>query len=66
MSDPSPRPDGPGFDTRGVLRCEDGEGVRLLTFDRPQALNAFNQDLWLALVDGSTTPPPAPTSAAWS
>ena len=38
-------------DGRGVLRIEDGDGVRVLTFDRPDALNAFNQDLWLAITD---------------
>jgi enoyl-CoA hydratase/carnithine racemase len=40
------------FDTRGVLQVEDGDGVRLLTLDRPDALNAFNQQLWKALADG--------------
>ena len=48
----TPAAPSPGFDTRGVLRCHDADGVRLLTFDRPEALNAFNQALWLALVDG--------------
>ena len=38
-------------DGRGVLRVEDGDGVRVCTFDRPDALNAFNQSLWLALTD---------------
>lgn len=28
------------------LRIDDGDGVRLLTLNRPEALNAFNQDLW--------------------
>jgi enoyl-CoA hydratase/carnithine racemase len=39
------------YDTRGVLRVEDGEGVRRLTFDRPEVLNAFNQDLWYAAAE---------------
>lgn len=38
-------------DTRGVLRIEDADGVRLLTLNRPDALNAFNQDLWHATTD---------------
>lgn len=32
-----------------VLRVEDGDGVRVCTFTRTEALNAFNQDLWYAL-----------------
>lgn len=44
-------PASPGFDHRGVLRSEDGEGVRLITLARPDQLNAFNQALWLALRD---------------
>jgi enoyl-CoA hydratase/carnithine racemase len=39
------------YDTRGVLRVDDGEGVRLLTFDRSDVLNAFNQDLWYATAE---------------
>ncbi len=39
------------IDTRGVLKIDDGDGVRLLTFDRPDVMNAFNQDLWLAVTD---------------
>ncbi|MFM7067897.1 MAG: enoyl-CoA hydratase/isomerase family protein [Actinomycetes bacterium] len=31
-----------------VLRCDDADGVRVLTFQRPDALNAFNQTLWYA------------------
>lgn len=31
-----------------VLSVEDADGVRLMTFQRPDALNAFNQDLWYA------------------
>jgi enoyl-CoA hydratase/carnithine racemase len=40
-----------GPDPRGVLRIEDRERIRLLTFDRPQALNAFNDDLYDAVRD---------------
>lgn len=39
------------LDTRGVLRVTDGDGVRLLTLDRPDALNAFNQALWYATAE---------------
>lgn len=39
------------YDTRGVLQVEDGDGVRLLTLDRPDALNAFNQALWYATAE---------------
>jgi enoyl-CoA hydratase/carnithine racemase len=38
-------------DTRGVLRVEDGDGVRLVTLDRPAALNACNDDLYDAVTD---------------
>lgn len=38
-------------DAAAVLRVEDADGVRLCTFTRPDALNAFNQDLWYALAD---------------
>jgi enoyl-CoA hydratase/carnithine racemase len=31
-----------------VLRVSTNDGYRELTFDRPGALNAFNQDLWYA------------------
>lgn len=39
-------------DTRGVLRIEDADRVRLMTLDRPEALNAFDDDLYDALRDG--------------
>ena len=38
-------------DTRGVLQIADEDGVRLLTLDRPHALNAFNDDLYDAVRD---------------
>lgn len=41
----------PALDTRGVLQVDDADGVRLLTLDRPDALNAFNQALWYATAD---------------
>lgn len=34
-----------------VLLTSDSAGVRTLTFNRPEALNAFNQQLWYALGD---------------
>lgn len=34
-----------------LLETTDGDGVRLLTFNRPGALNAFNDELWDALRD---------------
>lgn len=39
------------FDTRAVLRVDDADRVRLLTFDRPDAKNAFNDALWDATRD---------------
>ena len=36
-------------DGRGVLAVEDHDGVRVLTLDRPDALNAFNDDLYDAV-----------------
>jgi enoyl-CoA hydratase/carnithine racemase len=42
----SPTPDG-----HGVLGIEDRERVRILTLDRPDALNAFNDDLYDAVRD---------------
>ena len=32
----------------GVLKVEDNSGVRLVTFDRPEALNAFTNELYAA------------------
>jgi enoyl-CoA hydratase/carnithine racemase len=40
-----------GPTTDGPLRVHDADGVRLCTFDRPEAMNAFNQELWYALTD---------------
>lgn len=34
-----------------VLLVDDDVGVRALTFNRPEALNAFNQELWYAAAD---------------
>jgi len=39
------------LDLSGVLRLEDRDRVRLLTLDRSQALNAFNDDLYDAVRD---------------
>ena len=39
------------LDTRGVLGVEDEEGVRVLTLDRPDRLNAFSDDLYDAVRD---------------
>ena len=38
--------DGPS--SNPVLLVDDADGVRTLTFNRPDALNAFNQELWYA------------------
>jgi len=35
----------------GVLEVADGDGVRVLTLNRPEALNAFNDELWDATRD---------------
>ncbi len=43
-----------------VLRIDDADGVRLCTLARPDALNAFNDELWDALrdaLDGARTDP---------
>lgn len=37
--------------TTDVVTIQDGDGIRLLTLNRPEALNAFNQALWLACRD---------------
>jgi enoyl-CoA hydratase/carnithine racemase len=34
-----------------IVLVEDADGVRLITFNRPSALNAFNQALWVAVKD---------------
>ena len=39
------------IDTRGVIEIDDTDGVRVVTLDRPEALNAFNQALWYATAD---------------
>lgn len=40
------------LNTRGVLRIEDEDRVRLMTFDRGESLNAFNDDLYDAVREG--------------
>src|SRR5687767_2022613 len=43
-----------------MLRCEDADRVRLLTLDRPDALNAFNEALYdattEAIIDAAADP----------
>ncbi len=51
------------FDTRGVIRFEDADGMRVVTLDRPDALNAFNQDLWYAARDALADAAEDPTLA---
>lgn len=43
---------GEAVDTRGVLRIADESRIRLMTLDRPGALNAFNDALYDAVRDG--------------
>jgi enoyl-CoA hydratase/carnithine racemase len=50
-SHPDPSTPRSGEATSAVLRIDDADGVRLITFDRPEALNAFNQTLWVAVKD---------------
>jgi enoyl-CoA hydratase/carnithine racemase len=49
--------------TSDVVTIQDGDGVRLLTLNRPEALNAFNQALWLACRDALATAAEDPTIA---
>jgi enoyl-CoA hydratase/carnithine racemase len=37
-----------------VVRCDDRDGVRTLTLNRPRLKNAINRELWLALRDALT------------
>ncbi len=37
-----------------VLRCDDRDGVRTLTLNRPRLKNAINRELWLALRESLT------------
>jgi enoyl-CoA hydratase/carnithine racemase len=46
MSD-DPSQENPG----DLVLVDDADGVRLVTFNRPEALNAFNQALWCAVRD---------------
>ena len=46
-----------------MLRSEDSERVRVLTLDRPEALNAFNEALYDALTDALAAALDDPTVA---
>ena len=37
-----------------VLLCEDRDGVRTLTLNRPRRKNAINRELWIALAQALT------------
>lgn len=37
-----------------VLLCDDRDGVRTLTLNRPRRKNAINRELWVALAEALT------------